>query len=173
MSWWIEKCGRVVIYLIRHFTCMSWNCKVNMEKNTSSASRRVNKPRGIAASLLHHISWAAAFLPRRLCGLVPVQRGCKNTFFSPAPRSSPWADVDGDAMLTYCLVLLACFPSEWCIASGVWLGSCAGLVQCLFVVRLKLKSQCPLCATVGVSLETAASTQLWFSIEGERLFFFW
>lgn len=175
VSWWIEmwKSGDIpdqAVYL--HVLEPQVNVEIQQraEKNTSSASRR--KPRGIAASRSHRISWAAAFLPRRLCGLVPLQRGCINTFFSPAPRSSPWADVDGDAMLTYCLVLLACFLSEWCIASGVWLGSRAGLVQCLFVVRLKLKSRCPLCATVGVSLETAASTQLWFSIEGERLFFF-
>lgn len=102
------------IYIYIHITG-NWTLKTHRELGMLR-SEQISGHRGI--SVAPHFLGSCFFTQKALWSGPPPE-GCINTFSSPTPCLSPWADVDHDAMLTYCLVLLACFLSEYYIASGI------------------------------------------------------
>lgn len=59
------------------------------------------------------------FFTQKALWFGPPPEAFINIFPSLTPCLSLWAGVDHNAMSTHCLVLLACFPSEYYSASGL------------------------------------------------------
>lgn len=127
----------------------------------------MNKSRGIVAySIAPHFLGSCFFTQKTLMSGHPPE-GCINALCSPSPCSSRWAGVDHNAMLTYCLILLACFLSEYCSASGIKVfGLATHRTSAVFICCHVIVIESPACATVGVSLQTAVST---LTLCGQRM----
>lgn len=146
--------SRTVWYIETSHIHITRNWTLKPTESRKEHNLGMNKSRGIMAyCVAPHFLGSCFFTYFETLRSGPPPEGCINALSSPSPCSSPWTVVDHDAMLTYCSILLACFLSEYCSASGIKVfGLASPRTSAVFICCHVRVIESPACATVGVSL---------------------